>query len=52
MLVTDDGDLKQYSLSENVVFDSRLGPKTVVSVWDVDLKVNATPDKSLFVIYR
>jgi hypothetical protein len=51
MFITEDGQLKRYVQTEIVSLKmsaAQMQPQQVISTWDVDLHVNATPDESLF----
>ena len=52
MDVTDDGDLIRYSMTEDVLVDKTQGPQHIELVWDCDLRAGATPDPTVFQVYR
>ena len=56
MYLTEDGQLKRYARREILSVDLKNGtalpPAEVITIWDVDLKINAKPDESLFAVVR
>jgi hypothetical protein len=48
MWITPEGQLKRYEQDEIISLDPKMKPQEVVTTWDVDLKVNAVPDETLF----
>jgi hypothetical protein len=56
MLITDAGELKRYARKEtlavNVGGGQSLPPQDVLTIWDVDVKVNGKPDAALFKVIR
>jgi len=51
MLVSMGNELKQYSITE-VVALGKAPPKPITTTWDVDIKLDATTDPSLYKIYK
>jgi hypothetical protein len=53
MVITDDGDLLQYGQQEMVAAPGGTSaPFSLTTTWDCDVKVNATPNPSLFTVVK